>query len=112
MFLFSGCSIPLKSKESIHYLIIGFGVVSVPKGNEEKAIQASSSKSLGIIVSNQPDIKLGLGYTSNNTVLVGDGAKDIRTEISQRPFGPLVIKVDNAVLDNDKIKRRYNNDKE
>ena len=96
------CSpIGIQGEESSHYLVLGFGVVSVPKGSEGEAAQVTKSQVLGIMVSDQPGIRLGIGYISGSTIAIHENARDVRIVVSDHPFGPVRIDVDSAILEND-----------
>ncbi len=94
----SGCSsfgccwtLPVSEDQSVHYVILGFGVVSVPKTEKKTAVFAAKSQALGIVLSDQPGAKLGIGYTSSSLVTIPDGAEDVRVEISQTPGGSVTV---------------------
>jgi hypothetical protein len=46
---------------------------------------------LGLHISDQPGMKLGLGYSTSSTVAIPDHAEDVRVEISQRPGGAIIV---------------------
>lgn len=95
--LLTGCIyIPSKTGTG-HVLVVGIGVVSV-NDRTNQALVATSTHVLGMQVSDQPGLKFGLGYASGVVTTVTDGAEDVRAEISQCPFGPLTITVQNATL--------------
>lgn len=92
--ILSGCiAIPGKGGTK-HYLIIGFGVVSVNESDD--AVMATQTQALGVSISDRPGLKLGIGYASSTVVSVAPGAKDVRVEVSQRPGGPLVVDTQRA----------------
>ena len=92
-------AIPLRGEEgSVHYLIIGVGVVTVPGTEARTAVQATQMQSLGVAISDQPVTKLGVGYMSSTVVSVPDGAKDVRVEVSQVPGGPLRVETQNSLI--------------
>jgi hypothetical protein len=84
--------------DSISYLVIGVGVITVPKPEKQTAVLATKAEILGINISNQPGLKVGLGYSSSSVVEIPDNAEDVRVEISQKPGGPLKIKSEKAKL--------------
>ncbi len=95
--LLSGCIyIPSKTGTG-HVLVVGIGVVSV-NDRTNQALVATSTHVLGMQVSDRPGLKFGLGYASGVVTTVSDGAEDVRAEISQCPFGPLTVTVQNATL--------------
>ncbi|MFZ2451699.1 MAG: hypothetical protein WAW36_14375 [Methylovulum miyakonense] len=95
-----GCcmTVPVAGKGSVHYLILGVGLVTVPKPEHETAILATQSHALGINLSDQPGMKLGVGYTSGSVVAIPDHAKEVRVEINQRPGGGIIINAPKAEL--------------
>ncbi len=98
--LLSGCvSFPLTDKDgTTHYVIIGFGVVSVPEVKGEAAVRVVRVQALGLTVTDQPGLKVGLGLVSSSTVSVPSGAKDVRVEVSQKLGGPLKVSAESAIL--------------
>src|SRR5436190_11692824 len=76
--IFNGCSrltccmsFPVQGgQESIHYVVIGFGIVSIPKPEQKIALLATKVQSLGVNISDQPGLKLGVGYASSTIVAV------------------------------------------
>lgn len=101
----SGCSglncclsLPVQGNSSIHYVVLGLGIVSIPKPNAQTAILATKTQALGVVVSDQPGAKVGLGYTSGNVVAIPDGAVDVRVEISQSPGGNVTVTSPSANL--------------
>jgi uncharacterized protein YebE (UPF0316 family) len=97
----SGLKIKGENGET-HYLILGLGVVTT-NDNKENAIIATDSHSLGLIISNRPGVKLGLGYSESTVVTVQPGAKDVRAEISKKPGGPLIVDVPSAIMNKSNI---------
>ena len=98
---FTACSgIPLRAKNgTTHYVIIGLGVVSVNQSNQTAAV-VTAEHSVGIVMSSQPGLNFGAGYSSGLTTVIPDGARDVRIEVSRRPFGPIAVDVQSAVLSN------------
>jgi hypothetical protein len=85
-------------KGAIHYLILGIGLVAIPKPDNETAILATRVHTLGMNVSDQPGLKFSIGYSSSSVVTIPDGAEDVRVEISQMPGGSLEIETQSAQL--------------
>jgi hypothetical protein len=83
---------------SIHYLVFGIGIVTVPKPEKQTAVLATKAQTLGINISDQPGLKLGFGYSSSTVVVIPDNAEDVRVEISQKPGGPLKVESPKAKL--------------
>jgi hypothetical protein len=94
----SSCAVPIHSDSmTTHYVIVGFGIVTVHE-NARDAIVATDAQSLGLIVTSRPDFHASAGYMSSAVVSVPDGAEDARVDISRRPFGPLVVRTTSAKL--------------
>ncbi len=95
-----GCclTLPVQGESSIHYVVLGLGIVSIPKPDTQTAILATKTQTLGIVVSDQPGAKVGVGYNSGSVVTIPDGAKDVRVEISQNPGGSVTISSPSANL--------------
>ena len=86
----------------MHYLIIGFGVVSVAKPQGQTAVLATKTQALGISLSDQPGTKLGIGYSAGSFVAIPANAEDVRVEISQQVGGPLTVESAKNVLKNNR----------
>lgn len=100
-FMLNACS-PLEFKgkdNSIQYVILGFGVVTVPKSEDEIAITAAKATTLGISISNQPGLRFSLGYTSGFFLTIPDHAKNVRLEVYERLGGPITVDTINAELE-------------
>jgi len=87
--------------ESLNYLIIGVGIVTVPKPDVDTAVLATKFQALGVSVSDQPGMKLAIGYTSSSVVAIPDNAADVRVDVSQKLGGPLTIHTQKATLNGD-----------
>lgn len=93
--------IPFDGKEETkHFLILGFGVVSVNYPQKETAVLATSTQAVGVNVSNQPGLKFGAGYSSSTVLTVPDGtrAEDVRIELEKHPLGLLKVTTHSAKL--------------
>ena len=100
--LYCCMTVPLHEGEStLHYLVMGVGILTIPKPETSAGVLATRLQALGVSVSNHPGMKLAIGYTSSMAVSVPDGAEDVRVEISQRPGGPLIIDTQKAMLADD-----------
>jgi hypothetical protein len=97
--LHAGCSgIPIHASDgTTHYVIVGIGIVSVDNSKTNAAV-VTRADSVGLSISGQPGMKVGIGYASGCTVQVAEGAEDVRMEVSRRPGGPIVVEVDSARL--------------
>jgi hypothetical protein len=94
LLLSAACAIPVRDKsETLHYLVIGIGVVSIPAEQKTAAVQAARSHILGAGISNQPGVSLSLGYASSIVTRVPENTEDVRIEFSERPGGPVVVDV-------------------
>ena len=104
--IMSGCgplaccaSLPIRgSQGSVHYLVIGLGLLSVPKPEDKTAVLATKMQTLGVGVSDQAGLKVGIGYASSTVVAVPDGAEDVRVEVSQKLGGSLIVDTPKANL--------------
>jgi hypothetical protein len=71
-------------------MVVGFGIVSVPATNAPNT-QVAKTQAIGLIVSDQPGIKLGLGYSSSTVVQIATN-QNILVEVSARPGQPIKVK--------------------
>lgn len=94
---FAGCVVISGKNQTKYHLILGLGVVAVSDVNQTSMV-ATDVHSLGVMVSDRPDIKLAIGYVSSAVVTVAEGARDVRAEVSRKPWGPLVVDVPSATL--------------
>lgn len=76
-FILSGCSsstccvsTKLENDSFINYVVIGFGIVSVPKPAIKGGAYAARTKSLGIMLSDQPGLKSSIGYATSSVIVV------------------------------------------
>ncbi len=102
-----GAVIPVKGREGTkHFIIIGFGIVRVNRPEGETAALVTDTQALGINVSDQPGLKIGVGYSSCTVTTVPDstGADDIRVEVTRKPVGALKITTHSAKLENSSAK--------
>jgi hypothetical protein len=85
----AGCCVSHKDEKGTqHYLIIGLGMLSLSE--KDDAVLATRLNSIGISLSNRPDLRFGLGYTSSMAVSIVPYA-DTLVEISQKPGDPITI---------------------
>jgi hypothetical protein len=89
LLLLTGC-VPFQSNGTKHILVLGLGWVSVPMTNAPGA-QVTKSQTIGLIVSDQPGTKVGLGYASSTVVQVNTN-QNILVEVSSKPGQPLKVK--------------------
>ena len=83
----SGC-IPIRTNGTIHYLVVGIGVVSVNNTNQYAA-SVTRANILGGYVSERGG---GVGYSSEQKIMVRTNA-NIDIEVSKVPFKPLKVNV-------------------
>lgn len=113
MLILSACS-PLAFKgkgDSIHYVVLGLGVVTIPKPESEIAVTAAKTNSFGIAISNQPGLKFSAGYSSGFFLAIPDHAKDVRVEVYEQLGEAIIVDTINAELEAIPIKEK-NNEKE
>lgn len=80
-------------KGTIHHLIIGMGIVSIPKQENKTGAFVSKTEVIGVHASNQPSLKLGVGYSASSFIAVPESTENIVIEVSQKPLGPLTVDV-------------------
>jgi hypothetical protein len=86
----SGCATYTTAGGVTYHLIVGFGLVRT-KAADGAGVVVTDARSLGVVVSDRPGVKLGVGYASSTVVSVPPGATDVRVEVSRQPFGPFVV---------------------
>lgn len=96
----TNCCVSIKQDrgESIRYFVFGFGMLTVPKTNKEVAVTATKLDALGVSLSDQPGLKLGIGYSSSTVVLVPNGAEDVRVEIGSCAGDGMTVDTQRAKL--------------
>jgi hypothetical protein len=86
----AGCTLPVRGREgTTHHVVLGFGVVSVHRSPAE-TVTATRVQALGVVVTDRPMLKVGVGYASSVVVTAVPGV-DAAVEVSQRPWGPLRV---------------------
>jgi len=91
LLLSSGC-VPLKTKGTTHYLVLGVGVVSVSNTNREIA-QVQRATALGLLASER-GVKIGYGAESVVSIKTNE---NVIVEVRKAPFGPLRVNVPNPI---------------
>jgi hypothetical protein len=92
----TGSAIPLGDSR---YLVVGVAVIEVAPPGAVDAAQVVRGKVLGLHVSNQPGLKVGIGYSHAETVRVpADTADDVRLEVREAKSGALQVQVDSAKI--------------
>ena len=61
--LVCGC-VPFHRDGTTHYLVLGFGLVSVNSSTNQVAVTAVKANVLGVMASTMPGPKLSIGYAS------------------------------------------------
>ena len=90
----TGCrGVRFEGEDSIHYLVIGIGIVSVPKNHAEIEATIIRSHSLGLTVTNAPGNSFSLGYTRSAVIFIPDEAKDLTIEVEDTPTGMIRVTV-------------------
>lgn len=85
LLLGSGC-VPIRQNGTTHYLVIGFGVVSVNNTNREVA-QVIRANALGVMVSNRG---MTAGYSATTSVSIKTN-ENVLIEVKQAPLKPLTV---------------------
>ncbi|MDX2144418.1 MAG: hypothetical protein SFV19_13765 [Rhodospirillaceae bacterium] len=75
-----------------HVMVLGFGIVSMPKATAEASVTAVRTQSLGVSLSDLPGIALNAGYASSQVVAMPDGMKDVVVEFESTPFGKVCLR--------------------
>jgi hypothetical protein len=86
----AGCATFTTADGVTYHLVIGFGLIRT-KSADNAAVVATDAQSLGLVVSDRPGLKLGIGYAASTVVTVPPEAEDVRVEVSRQPFGPFVV---------------------
>jgi hypothetical protein len=89
LLLLAGC-VPFQSNGTKHIVVVGFGIVSLPLTNAPNT-RVTKSQAIGLIVSDQPGTRVGLGYSSSTVIQVSTN-QNILVEVSDRPGQPLKVK--------------------
>lgn len=89
LFIVTGCSsspccisTKFENDSSINYVVIGFGIVSVPKPAVKSGAYATKTKSLGIMLSDQPGLKSSIGYATSSVIVVPENTNNTIIEAS------------------------------
>ncbi len=87
----SGCAIPVTGKSgTVHYLVVGIGVVNVPAPEPETSSSAVTYDVVGLLLSNQPGVRMAAGYASGSTMQVPVTA-DVLISADRSPMGAVTI---------------------
>jgi hypothetical protein len=89
IFIVAGCSsspccisTKFETDNFINYIVIGFGIVSVPKPAMKSGAYAAKTKSLGIMLSDQPGLKSSIGYATSSVIVVPENTNNTIIEAS------------------------------
>ena len=76
--MLSACTTTHKGADghTISYVVLGFGIVTVPAQEKTKAINISSHTGIGIIASYGVDASVTVGYSEGTLTQVGKGAPE------------------------------------
>jgi len=83
---------------TLHYYVIGFGVVSVPAANNQNGVTAVSHQAVGLTIIDHPGMRLNFGYSQGVVTTVAPGAEDVRVAVSAAPGGVLTVDAESAVF--------------
>ena len=90
----TGC-IPLRTKDSTHHVVLGIGVVSIPRSSSivpEEEPRVVKAQYLGVLVGDQPGARLGIGYGNSISTIVPTN-RNVIIEVSDGPFQPVTVQV-------------------
>src|SRR5262245_41162632 len=88
----SGCALPLPGADGTrHYIVVGIGVVSVPKPQPEVAVTAVKVQALGIVATAAPSARLVIGYIQSHQVEAAPNSASVLVELSDSFAGPLKV---------------------
>ena len=85
LLLVSGC-VPIRKGGTTHYVVVGFGVVSVNNTNRDVA-QVIRANALGVMVSNRG---MMAGYSATTSVSTKTN-ENVLIEVKQAPLKPLTV---------------------
>ncbi len=97
--LISGCGlpkccfvVPVDGREGeTHYVVVGLGIISTGSAEDHSDVTVSKVQAIGATISDQPGLKLNLGFASSRLIMIPDGSTDVRIEVSDHLVGPLRI---------------------
>lgn len=69
------------SDDRISYFIIGAGVVSIPK-SRQSGILATKVDAVGVLISDQPGLGLGIGYSKGSAISIPSDIKNAIVDVS------------------------------
>lgn len=71
-----------ETDNATRYVVIGFGVITIPKQKGVDGILATKTKAVGLVVTNQPGLNVGLGYSSSSVVAIPSDTSNTVVEVS------------------------------
>lgn len=77
----TGC-VPYTSNGMRHIVVLGFGIVSVPSATNAPGTQVTKTQAIGLVLSDQPGIKAGIGYSSSLVTQVAPN-QNVAVEVSK-----------------------------
>jgi len=88
-----GCCVAIRADgdRETRYFVFGFGIVSVPQA-QRTDIVATRMSALGISISSQPGMKLGIGYASSEVLAVPTGVDDVVVEATTCPSEGMLLR--------------------
>lgn len=81
-----------ETDSAIRYFVLGFGIISVPKPKEDSRILAVRTTAIGLVVTNQPGLSMGLGYSSSSAIVIPGDTNGAVVEISTCTDGGISAK--------------------
>ena len=95
----AGCApLQIEGDDTWHFVVIGAGIVSIPKQDAPVAVDATKIEAIGLTIADRPGSRVSLGYMSNTSVRVPDNAEDVLLEVSDETGGPMTLRVGSARL--------------
>ena len=76
-----GFTVPHETEDAIHYVVIGFGVIAIPRKKTDDGVLATNVKAAGVMVTDQPGLKFGLGYSSSSVVAIPKNTNNALVEV-------------------------------
>ena len=85
LLLLTGC-VQFDANGTRHTVVLGFGIVSVPSpsGTNQPAAQVTKTQAIGLVLSDQPGIKAGIGYSSSVVTQIHTN-QNVLVEVKTRP---------------------------
>jgi len=88
----SGCVLPVKAGDgSRHYVVVGIGIVSVPRADAASTVSAAKVQALGVVATTGPGARLAIGYINTHQVEVAADTQWAVVEIGDAIAAPMKI---------------------